>query len=159
MSLLDVDERLLDIMQRAELVYSPLVDAKQFPEQVDIALVEGAIASEEDLAKIRTVRARTRLLVALGDCAVTANVPGMRNSFGLDAVLARAYNENVTLKAQIPLEVVPKLLPQALPVHTAVAVDLHVPGCPPSADTIFAVLDALIQGIMPDVGALTRFGA
>jgi NAD-reducing hydrogenase small subunit len=82
MSLLDMDERLIDVLARADLVYSPLVDLKVFPETVDVTLVEGAVSSEEDLHKIRHVRARTKLLVALGDCAVTSNVPGMRNPFG-----------------------------------------------------------------------------
>ena len=76
MSFLDMDERLIAIFQMADLVYSPLVDAKIFPENVDITLVEGAVSSEEDLHKIQTVRARTKTLVSLGDCAVTANVPG-----------------------------------------------------------------------------------
>ncbi len=159
MSLLDTDERLITLLEQADLVYSPLVDAKVFPEMVDITLVEGAVSSEEDLAKIRKVRAHTRVLVALGDCAVTANVPGMRNSFPLEDVLDRAYRETVTLHPQVPAEVVPLLLARARPIHAMVAVDIFVPGCPPSADTIFTVLSELIAGRVPDVGALTRFGA
>jgi len=79
MSFLDIDERLLTLAESADLVYSPLVDAKVFPEGVDVTLVEGAVSSEEDLRKIKMVRQRTTILVSLGDCAVTANVPGMRN--------------------------------------------------------------------------------
>ena len=79
MSFLDMDERLLAIAGAADLVYSPLVDAKEFPENVDVTLVEGAVSSEEDLHKIKLVRERTKILISLGDCAVTANVPGMRN--------------------------------------------------------------------------------
>ena len=82
MSFLDMDERLLDVAARADLVYSPLVDVKEFPAMVDVTLVEGAVSSEDDLEKIRMVRAHTRILVSLGDCAVTANVPGMRNPYG-----------------------------------------------------------------------------
>ncbi|MGD0436813.1 MAG: NADP oxidoreductase, partial [Bryobacteraceae bacterium] len=79
MSFLDMDERLLDLAEKADLVYSPLVDRKDFPDRVDIALVEGAVSNEDDLVKIRKVRAHTRILVSLGDCAVTSNIPGMRN--------------------------------------------------------------------------------
>jgi NAD-reducing hydrogenase small subunit len=82
MSFLDMDERLVELFQQADLVYSPLVDLKEFPEEVDITLVEGAVSSEEDLHKIRMVRERTKILVAFGDCAVTGNVPSMRNPFG-----------------------------------------------------------------------------
>ncbi len=87
MSFLDIDERLLLLAERADLVYGCLVDAKEFPEGVDVTLVEGAVSSTEDLRKIREVRARSRVVVSLGDCAVTSNVPGMRNPFGPQAVL------------------------------------------------------------------------
>ena len=102
MSFLDLDERLLAVAQKAELVYSPLVDAKEFPPDVDVTLVEGAVSSEEDLHKIRMVRERTKVLVSLGDCAVTANVPGMRNPFLTADVYKRAYIENVTLEPGVP---------------------------------------------------------
>src|SRR5690606_17819512 len=97
MSFLDIDERILDLAAQADLVYSPLVDAKEFPEMVDITLIEGAVSSEEDYHKIQKVRAHTQLLVSLGDCAVTANVPAMRNRFSVDSVLERAYLENAAL--------------------------------------------------------------
>src|SRR5215472_13630949 len=86
MSILDMDERLIELADRLELVYSPLVDAKEYPKNVDVVLVEGAVSTEEDLEKIRTVRQRTRILVSLGDCAVTANVPSLRNRFPVEAV-------------------------------------------------------------------------
>lgn len=159
MSLLDIDERLLAVAEKAELVYSPLVDTKVFPEDVDITLVEGAVGTEEDRHKIQLIRGRTRTLVSLGDCAVTANVPGMRNSFGVKGVADRAYNENVTIGSGLPAEVVPPLLPRVRPVHEIVPVDVFVPGCPPSADTIFFVLTELLEGRNPKLSARTRFGA
>ncbi len=159
MSFLDMDERLLEIGQRADLVYSPLVDRKDYPEDVDVCLVEGAVSSEEDLDKIRTIRARTRILVSFGDCAVTSNVPGMRNPIGAAPLLERAYLENATLNPQVPSEVVPRLLPAALPVHRVVEVDVFLPGCPPSADLIYHTLEELLEGRVPDTARGARFGA
>jgi NAD-reducing hydrogenase small subunit len=156
MSLLDTDERLADLASRVDMVWGPLVDAKEFPENVDVTLVEGAISSEEDLHRIRLVRSRTKLLVSLGDCAVTGNVPAMRNSFGVDAVLRRAYLENATLDPQIPREAVPRLLPTARPVHEVALVDVFIPGCPPSADLIYWALSELLEGRVPSPAA--KFG-
>ncbi len=157
MSLIDLDERLLDIFERADLVYSPLVDFKEYPENVDVCLVEGAVSSEEDLHKIKMVRERTKTLISFGDCAVTSNVPGMRNPIGVQPLLDRAYIENATLNAQLPSRIVPRLLPTARPVHRVVPVDIFLPGCPPSADLIYCLLDDLLAGRVPDVAG-ARFG-
>jgi NAD-reducing hydrogenase small subunit len=159
MSFLDMDERLIDLASKADLVYSPLVDAKEFPPDVDLTLVEGAVSSEEDLHKIRRIRSNTKVLVSLGDCAVTANVPAMRNPFPVASVCDRAYRENVTLAPGTPNEVIPRLLACARPVHEVVHVDVFVPGCPPSADVIWYALTELLEGREPNLSAKTRFGA
>ena len=159
MSILDMDERLIELADRMELVYSPLVDTKEYPENVDVVLVEGAVSTEDDLEKIRTVRRRTRILVSLGDCAVTANVPSLRNRFPVEAVEHRAYIENAEFNQQVPRDIVPRLLPTSRPVHESVKVDVFVPGCPPSADTIHFVLTELLAGRIPDLTDKTRFGA
>jgi len=159
MSFLDLDERLIEVAGKADLVYSPLVDIKEFPADVDIALVEGAVSSEEDLHKIKMIRGKTQILVSLGDCSVTANVPGMRNPFGVKAVCDRAYTENVTLNPGTPTQVIPALLPYARPIHEVVKVDVFIPGCPPSADTIYYALSELLEGRQPELSTRTRFGA
>ena len=159
MSFFDIDERMIDLATKVDLVYSPLVDQKDFPEGVDIVLVEGAVSSEEDLHKIKKIRNHTKLLVSLGDCAVTANVPGMRNPFGTKAVYDRAYRENVTFDPGIPDQGVPALLPTSRPIHEFVQVDVFVPGCPPSADTIFYVVTEILEGRAVNLSEKTRFGA
>ena len=159
MSALDMDERWIELASLVDLVYSPLVDAKEYPENVDVVLVEGAVSSEEDLEKIHKIRERTRVLVSLGDCAVTSNVPSMRNRFPVAEVEHRAYIENAQLNQQVPRQVIPALLPKSRPVHEFVKVDVFVPGCPPSADTIHFVLMELLAGRTPDLAAKTRFGA
>jgi NAD-reducing hydrogenase small subunit len=157
MSFLDMDERLFELAELADIVYSPLVDAKEYPHDVDVCLVEGAVSSEEDLHKIKLVRERTKTLVSFGDCAVTANVPSMRNPIGPAPLLERAYVENATLNRGVPLEVIPRLLPQSRPVHKYVAVDVFLPGCPPSADLIYETVVALIEGRPPAIEE-ARFG-
>jgi NAD-reducing hydrogenase small subunit len=159
MSFLDMDERLLEIVKHVDLVYSPLVDIKEYPENVDVVLIEGAVSSEEDLEKILKIRKRTKVLICLGDCAVTSNVPGMRNRFKVEDVEHRAYIENAQLNQQIPREVIPRLLPHSRPVHEFVKVDVFIPGCPPEADTIFFALTELVAGRMPDLTGKTHFGS
>ncbi|MFP4171290.1 MAG: NADP oxidoreductase [Candidatus Hydrogenedentota bacterium] len=158
MSFLDIDHRLLEIADRIDLVYGPLVDQKEFPENVDVTIVEGAVTNEEDEHKIRLVRERSKLVVALGDCAVTGNVPSMRNSFSLDSLYSRAYVENVAEQPAIPQEDVPPLLARTRPLHEVVSIDLYVPGCPPHPDHIFSVLGDLLDGRIPHLGTIVRFG-
>jgi NAD-reducing hydrogenase small subunit len=159
MSFLDIDERLLELAEQVDLVYSPLVDRKDFPQHVDIVLVEGSVSSEHDLEKIRMIRERTDILISLGDCAVTGNVPSLRNAVGAESVLRRAYLEPGLANPQLPDDSVPCLLPIVRPVHSVVKVDVFVPGCPPAANTIFFVLSELLAGRQPDLGDKTRFGA
>jgi NAD-reducing hydrogenase small subunit len=158
MSFLDMDERLLALADKIDLVYSPLVDRKDFPESVDATIIEGAVSSEEDLHKLRLVRARSKILVALGDCAVTSNVPAMRNQPGREAVLARAYLENADVAPRVPDQEIPRLLPHARPLHEFVPVDVYVPGCPPHADVIYDAVAALLAGRRPDLAGRARFG-
>lgn len=161
MSFLDLDERLIALAPRIRLVYSPLADVKEFPEDVDIALVEGAVANEDHLRLIHLVRERTRILVSFGDCAVTGNVTALRNPLG-DAtlVLERAYVENATLQPQVPRAagIVPALLDRVLPVHHVVPVDVYLPGCPPSPDLIFTALTDLLDGHTPDLARRLKYG-
>jgi NAD-reducing hydrogenase small subunit len=158
MSLLDMDEAIIAIAKRVEVVYGPLVDAQEFPKAVDVALIEGAISSQEDLERVRTIRQRSKLVVSLGDCAVTGNVSAMRNQIVPRKLLERIYVEGVQETPGIPTEGVPALLRHAVPVHEVVKVDLHVPGCPPSAASIVFVLGELLDGRVPDLSSKVKFG-
>jgi NAD-reducing hydrogenase small subunit len=159
MSFLDLDEFLIDLAGLVDLVYSPLMDVKEYPEGVDLVLVEGAVANEENLHTIRRVRERTRFLVSFGDCAVTGNVTALRNPLGTALeVLRPVYVEHGDLNARIPdrRETVPVLLDRVQPVHQVVPVDFFLPGCPPPASRIRAVLEPLLQGKMPELSANER---
>ena len=158
MSLLDMDAAVISLAQKIDLVYGPLVDAQEFPEGVDVTLVEGAISSQEDLHKIQTIRQRTAILVSMGDCAVTGNVPAMRNSIPVHRLLQRVYVEGVDEGKGVPADGVPALLKQARPVREFVKVDLCLPGCPPPAKTISGVIAAVLEGRKPDANLTVKFG-
>jgi len=164
MSFLDLDEWLLDLAERVEVVYSPIADIKEFPHGVEMTLVEGAVANTDNLELLRTVRERSRLLVAFGDCAGHGNVTAMRNPLGDPGVLvAEAYRDAVSaLHGELPdpaRGVVPALLPRVLAINEVVKVDAFLPGCPPSADRIRTALEAILAGERPELApSARRFG-
>ena len=159
MSFLDQDELLLDLAKKIQLVYSPIVDVKIFPENVDVTLVEGAVANEEQLSLLKQARTRTKILISLGDCAVTGNVTALRNAWRESdkIVLKRAYADLSDLDTEIPTEV-PKLLKKVHPLHEVVKVDYFIPGCPPSADLINYVLTELLAGRTPNMEGRSKYG-
>jgi NAD-reducing hydrogenase small subunit len=161
MSFLDLDERLFDLAARADVVFGPLSDTKTFPADVDLTLVEGAVANEDNRELALAIRANSALVVSFGDCAVTGNVTALRNALGEPSeLLQRVYVEHPDLTGVIPTQVVPELLPQVLPLHRVIDVDVYLPGCPPSNDRIFralmVVLDALEAGEDVQAAAAAR---
>jgi NAD-reducing hydrogenase small subunit len=159
MSFLDQDELLIDLAKKVQLVYSPIVDVKTFPENVDVTLIEGAVANEEQLEQLKEARARTKVLISLGDCAVTGNVTALRNAWedGDKTVLEREFLDNSDANAQIPTDV-PKLLKKVRPLHEVVKVNYFIPGCPPSAGLINYVLTELLAGRTPNMEGRSKYG-
>jgi len=171
------------------VVFSPVAsDVTEFPENVDVCLVEGAVANTENLALAHLLRQRSKVVVSFGDCAISGNVPALRNLLsGPEAVLERGYLELADQSAQLPIDhgqndqdpndqgsneqgpneqgpydqmPLPRLLPRVLPLHTVIPVEVYLPGCPPSAQRIQACLEPLLRGELPAlVGSdLLRFG-
>jgi NAD-reducing hydrogenase small subunit len=158
MSLLDIDERILDVAKLADIVKSPIVDGKEFPE-VDIALVEGAVASDEHLREIKHIRKQSKILIAFGDCAVMTNVTGMRNYFPLQDVIDTAYKNAISNDSEGEVPNHPALLKLSDKVTTlqeVVDVDFVIPGCPPDADTIFYVLFEYLNDRIPNLSEVKK---
>ncbi|WP_027388896.1 NADP oxidoreductase [Chrysiogenes arsenatis] len=148
MSFLDIHEKLIDLAEQVDVVYSPLADTKEFPHDVDITLAEGAITNVENLELLKQVRERTKTLVSFGDCAITGNVTSLRNFFPVTELLNAVYHAGPG-KAPHGAEAVkelPALLPKVLPIHHITDVDVFLPGCPPDPERIWSAVSALLQG-------------
>jgi len=148
MSFLDLGERLLELHGKVELVYGPLVDAKEYPERVDVVLVEGAVTNVENLELLEKIRARSAVVVSFGDCAVTGNVTALRNTLTVTELLSAVYHRGPGTAPHGPaaVEHLPPLLPKVLPLHHVTEIDAFLPGCPPDPDRIWAALGALLRG-------------
>lgn len=152
MSLLDVDEVLIDLAGRIEFCNSPVTDLKVFPEDgVDVTLIEGAVANEEHLELVKQAREKSKILIALGDCAVTGNVPALRNGIHPDAMIEEIYGPSRTSNGKLPYEVVPRLLDRVRPLHEVVPIDFFLHGCPPPSGVIAKAILALLDGKTPEL--------
>jgi F420-non-reducing hydrogenase small subunit len=151
-SLLDLDQQILDVLAAADIKCSPVADVKH-PPPVDVALVEGSVANEANVEVLREYREKARILVAFGTCAAFGGVPGMRNLYERTEVLRRAYVETESTVDGRPPDGdgIPRLLPNVQPLSQVVKVDYVIPGCPPLPETIKNVLLALVEGREPDL--------
>jgi len=149
MSVLDIDLRILDLVEIIEFAKSPINDIKGFDERVAVGLIEGGCANEHNVEVLRDFRKNCDVLVSIGDCATTGGVPAMRNSIPVEECLREAYIDGPSVlnpSGRIPSDPeIPLLLNQVRPAHEVVTIDYHLPGCPPSADSIFATLVALLS--------------
>ncbi len=147
MSFLDIDEKIIKLADLVEFDRSPITDIKQVGD-CDVGLIEGGVCNAENVEVLREFRRRCTTLVAVGACAITGGVPAMRNHFSLAECLEESYlNVTGIEEPQIPSDPeLPLLLDQVHPIHEVVAVDYFVPGCPPSADTLWQFLTGLLGG-------------
>jgi NAD-reducing hydrogenase small subunit len=146
MSFLDIDERILELIEVVEFDRTPLTDIKTIGE-CDVGLIEGGVANEENVEVLRDFRKHCKVLVAMGACAVNGGIPAMRNQFELEDCLKEAYVDGIGVaNAGIPNDPeIPLLLNKVHPIHEVVKVDYFLPGCPPSGDTIWTFLNELIE--------------
>ena len=152
MSLLDIDERIVNLLESVEITSSPITDLKHPPKDgVTVGILEGAICNTHNIEVAQMMRERCQILIALGDCATFGNVPAMRNFAGTEEALKRAYldTESVVHGFIPDSPELGKPLDMVTGIDKVVNVDLFIPGCPPSADTIFFALTELLAGRMP----------
>ncbi len=147
MSFLDIDERLLDLVEHVEFDRSPLTDIKQVG-PCDIGLIEGGLCNAENIEVLRAFRAQCRILVAVGACAITGGLPAMRNHLDTARLLSDVYEGEVPDDPELPL-----LLNQVHPIHEVVKVDYSLPGCPPPADAFWQLITAVLEGREPTLTA------
>jgi len=147
MSLLDIDERLFELVKIVEFERTPLTDIKTIG-HCDIGIIEGGVANAENVEVLREFRSHCKVLVAIGACAINGGIPAMRNQFELRECLDESYIDGIGLhNRMIPSDPeIPLLLNKVHPIHEIVKVDHFLPGCPPSADTIWTFLTELIAG-------------
>jgi bidirectional [NiFe] hydrogenase diaphorase subunit len=157
-SLLDLDERLLELAARADLVFSPLAAEADFPEGVDLCLVEGAVAREGEADLLRRARARSRLLVAMGDCAASGGPTSLRDGCGGAEEALRCAWAPAEGAAPPRDPGLPALLARVAPVAEVVPIDLHLPGCPPPPDLLWRAVSDLLAGEWPDLAGLAVRG-
>ncbi len=146
MSFLDIDERLIDAVGLVDIVYSPVADIKKFPDNVDVTLVEGAVCNSDNLREAKELREKSKLVISFGDCAVTGNVPSMRNRLDVKNMISEVYAAGPGVAPPGDVDVMPVLLDKVLPLHQVIPVDLYLPGCPPDPERIWTALVALVKG-------------
>ncbi len=153
MSFLDIDERIVDLIEHVEFDRSPLDDLKTFTGECDIGLVEGGVCNTENIETLRTFRNNCKVLIAVGACAISGGVPALRNNIDVRELLEESYINGIGVdNGQIPTDdELPHILERVSPIHEVVKVDFFLPGCPPSADAFWRILTSVVAGGQPDL--------
>ena len=153
MSLLDIDERIVELVKHVEITSSPITDLKHPPEDgVTVGILTGAVSNTHQLEVAKMMRERCEILISMGDCAVMGGICAMRNFFDKEDCLRRGYVETESTDAEgtIPRsDELGKLLDRVMSVSEVVQVDVSIPGCPPPAGAIWYSLLELLEGRIP----------
>jgi len=151
MSLLDIDEKIIDLIELVDFDKSPIDDIKKFTGPVDIGLIEGGCSTQENVEVLRSFRKHCKILISVGECANTGGIPHLRNMIPLRECMEEAYLKGPSVvDGVIPNDPdIPLILDKVYPVHEVVKIDYWLPGCPPRAETFWAALTALLKGEEP----------
>lgn len=152
MSLLDIDERILELIELVDFDKSPIDDIKEFTQMCDIGIIEGGCCNSENVHVLKDFRKNCKILVSLGECAIMGGLPAMRNNISIKECLQEAYLDGPSTKGANPEGILPNdeelpiILDKVYPCHEVVKIDYYLPGCPPRADLIWNALVALVTG-------------
>jgi NAD-reducing hydrogenase small subunit len=148
MSILDIDDRILKLIDLVDFNKSPIDDIKKFTARCAVGIIEGGCCNEENVHVLRDFRKNCDILIACGECATTGGIPALRNTIPLKECIDEAYLQGPTNhnpKKIIPNDPeLPLVLDKVYPLQEVVKIDYFLPGCPPSADTIWQALVALL---------------
>ena len=153
MSFVDIDERMVELVDHVEFDRSPLDDLKAFSADCDVGLIEGGVCNTENIETLREFRKRCKILIAVGACAISGGVPALRNNIDVRDLLEESYLHGVGVdNGQIPTDPeLPHILQKVSPIHEVVKVDYFLPGCPPPADAFWHILNSVVTGTQPDL--------
>ncbi len=151
MSLLDIDEKILDLIELVEFNKSPINDIKTFTKDCDIGLIEGGCCNSENVHVLKEFRKRCKILISVGECAIMGGLPAMRNGIPVRECLEEAYLNGPSVLSNTEKimpndEELPMILDKVYPCHELVKIDYFLPGCPPRAGLIWDALTALLTG-------------
>ncbi len=157
MSILDIDDRILQLIDLVEFNKSPVNDIKVFTKECDIGIIEGGVCNSENVHVLKDFRKNCKILISLGECAIMGGLPALRNNIPVRECLEEAYLNGPTVKDANPEKILPNddelpmILDQVYPCHEIVKIDYYLPGCPPRADLIWNALAALVTGSEMDL--------
>ena len=152
MSLLDIDERILELIEQVDFDKSPIDDIKEFTQMCDIGLIEGGCCNSENVHVLKDFRKNCKILVSVGECAIMGGLPALRNNIPVKECIEEAYLDGPTVKDSNPDKILPNdkelpiILDKVYPCHDIVKIDYYLPGCPPRADLIWNAVVALVTG-------------
>ena len=154
MAVLDLEEKLLDVLEKCDIVYSPIIDVKEIPSNIDVALVTGAVRNEENRENLERLRKNSKSLIALGSCACFGGLPGLANLFDNSEIFNAVYQRTMSTanpEKVLPKDDVPALENRVYSLDQIVKVDYYLPGCPAPTDMIATALFDLLSGKEPEL--------
>ncbi len=158
MTILDIGEPLLDVLQQIQIVHMPVImDHKVYGQtgekaemeipEAEVGIISGGIRNEEHKKIAQEMRKKCKTLIALGSCACYGGVPALANQYTVEELLDKVYRGSVTTdKDGVPSQDIPPMTDRVYAISEAVKVDLQLPGCPTTPEMVAGALISLLEG-------------